>query len=170
LRLIACKADVGRAVVRDRAGVERISGLKLHHSWPEHDLYDVLDSYIRLIEAYPSKIGWGIWLFVRRGQIIGDGGFHGPPKDGRVEIGYSIVAEFQKRGYATEAVRALCVWAFKHEVRLIAANCEAANVASVRVLERCGFVEAGSEVRPSGETKLTWELRPGFQPSPDTGK
>lgn len=170
LTLCACSVEIARAVGRSRAHAAHLSGFAFHQDWPDADLPGVLESYAKLIEAYPDKIGWGVWLFVLNGVVIGDGGFHGPPKDGRVEIGYSIVPEHQRRGYATQAVRALCGWAFGNEARLIAASCVATNLASMRVLERCGFAKAGSELTQGGQARLKWELRPGFQPPPRTGK
>jgi ribosomal-protein-alanine N-acetyltransferase len=152
LILVACRADVARAVASDRALSSRLCGLKLHDAWPDAELPGVLVSYAKLIEAYPNKIGWGVWLFCRNGVVIGDGGFHGPPKNGRAEIGYSIVPEFRRRGFATQAIRALCAWAFARECSVVAAGCDWGNLASVRVLEKCGFTRLG------GNGKLRWEL------------
>lgn len=56
--------------------------------------------------------------------------------DGRVEIGYWIGREFWGKGIATRALGA-----FLHELttRPLYANAAAHNVASIRVLEKCGF-------------------------------
>src|SRR5215471_15903340 len=44
----------------------------------------------------------------RVATVVGEAGFHGPPDaDGRVEIGYMVVSEQRRNGYAEEAVRAL---------------------------------------------------------------
>jgi RimJ/RimL family protein N-acetyltransferase len=48
-----------------------------------------------------------------RERLIGIAGFVAPPAaDGIVEIGYAIVREYQRRGFATEAVHALLAAAF----------------------------------------------------------
>jgi RimJ/RimL family protein N-acetyltransferase len=66
------------------------------------------------------------------------------PSGGQVEIGYGTITEFQGRGYATEAVSALTAWALSQpEVSVVVADALPANRASVRVLERAGFAEAG---------------------------
>lgn len=56
------------------------------------------------------------------------------------EIGYHIAQPYTRRGYAAEAVRAfLPVIARQKDVRSVYGICLADNLASRRVLERCGF-------------------------------
>ena len=66
------------------------------------------------------------------------------PLDGGVwEIGYHIGAEYTGQGYATEAVKAfLPVIMAKIGITKMAGVCLAGNVASRKVLEKCGFVLA----------------------------
>lgn len=75
------------------------------------------------------------------GTVIGDIGFHGPPDDqGALEIGYSVVPDRRRLGYATEAVLAMVEWASSQAaVRLVVAQCDAENQPSIRTLERTGF-------------------------------
>ena len=66
------------------------------------------------------------------------------PSGGQVELGYGTLAKFQGRGYATEAVSALTAWALSQpEVSVVVADALPENAASVRVLEKSGFTEAG---------------------------
>ena len=61
--------------------------------------------------------------------------------DGSWEIGYHIAKEFTGKGYATEAVKAfLPAMAKKLNIKEVHGICLAENTASVRVLEKCGFV------------------------------
>ncbi|HEX8099781.1 MAG TPA: GNAT family N-acetyltransferase [Actinomycetota bacterium] len=41
---------------------------------------------------------------------VGFAGFKGPPRDGVVEVGYSIMEPFQRRGYAAEVVEGMTTW------------------------------------------------------------
>ena len=60
-------------------------------------------------------------------------------------IGYGIDEEYQGHGYATEAVKAAVKWAFsKPEVNAVEAETDPDNIASQKVLEKCGF-------QPNGE-------------------
>lgn len=63
-----------------------------------------------------------------------------PLSDDTWEIGYHIGARYTKNGYATEAVTAfLPAIMRKLGIREIAGICLAENVASCKVLARCGF-------------------------------
>ena len=62
--------------------------------------------------------------------------------DGKWEIGYHIAKQFTGNGYATEAVKAfLPAMAKKLNIKEVYGICLAENTASVRVLEKCGFVQ-----------------------------
>jgi len=62
--------------------------------------------------------------------------------DGSWEIGYHIAKEFTGKGYATEAVKVfLPAMAKKLNIKEVYGICLAENIASVRVLEKCGFVQ-----------------------------
>ena len=75
---------------------------------------------------------------------VGDLGFKGPAKDSAVEIGYGVLPEYEGCGYATEAVRAMTLWAFgKGDTVFVEAQTAPDNKASQRVLEKCGFVPDG---------------------------
>ena len=90
--------------------------------------------------------GWyAMWLIVRKdGACIGNLSFKGTPVDGEVEIGYGITEEYRGFGYATEALETILEWAFDQPgVSKIAAETGPDNVASRRVLEKCGFLPTG---------------------------
>ena len=62
--------------------------------------------------------------------------------DGKWEIGYHIAKDFTGKGYATESVKAfLPAMAQNHNLKEVYGICLAANLASVRVLEKCGFTQ-----------------------------
>ena len=62
--------------------------------------------------------------------------------DGAWEVGYHIAKQFTGQGYATEAVKAfLPAMAQKLNIKEVYGICLAENLASVRVLEKCGFTQ-----------------------------
>ncbi len=64
--------------------------------------------------------------------------------DVRGEIGYNMASEHRGKGYATQAVRALCGWCFEGiGLRKLTAHYMTHNPASARVLERAGFRREG---------------------------
>lgn len=62
-----------------------------------------------------------------------------PTGDRERELGYRLVRSAWGRGLATEGARALVVSAFDHDVDRVWAQTMAVNLASRRVLERCGL-------------------------------
>ena len=73
------------------------------------------------------------------GTLLGHVGFS--PLDDEVEIGFSIAQSHQGQGLATEAIVAATRWAFQvFGLERILGVTSAANVASMRVLGRAGFV------------------------------
>ena len=65
-----------------------------------------------------------------------------PFDDGTWEVGYHIGANYTKKGYATEAVKAFLPIIMPNlGLSKIAGICLADNKASVKVMERCGFIK-----------------------------
>jgi len=107
---------------------------------------------------------WGPYLFFDGegdGQLVGFGGFKGPPVDGAVEIGYAIAPPRQGRGLATAATRLMIDIAARADIRVVVAHTLAEHDASTAVLARCGFAPVGTEPDPDGEVDekvWRWEL------------
>jgi [ribosomal protein S5]-alanine N-acetyltransferase len=95
------------------------------------------------------------------GTVIGSCGFKGcPDLDGIVEIAYGVDPEYQGRGYATEAARALVEFAFDSgRVQLVRAHTLPGNSASTQVLTKCGFECVGEVVEPEDGLVWRWEIR-----------
>jgi RimJ/RimL family protein N-acetyltransferase len=125
-------------------------GARVPEGWPpgEYDR-DAMEFFRSKLESDPQRYdGWLGWYVVTRDAtptLIAGAGFMGPPEDGTVEIGYSVVEEARGAGYATEIVGALVRRAFESGlVQLVVAETDGTNEASQRVLERNGFTPAGS--------------------------
>ena len=79
------------------------------------------------------------------GDWVGDLCFKGLPENGQPEIGYGLLPEYEHQGYATEAVRAACRWAFEQPgVTAVEAETAPDHAASQAVLHRVGFVPTGT--------------------------
>lgn len=109
------------------------------------DSVDSVQSYIRsLATIEPGTAGgWyqvGIFL-PPSGKLIGDCGFRILASDPeQAEVGITLAPEFQGKGYATEALRALLNYLLvtlgKHRVF---GSVDPRNVASMKLLERIGM-------------------------------
>lgn len=65
----------------------------------------------------------------------------GPPAEGTVELGYSIIPEARGRGYATELVEALVSHAFHRDAQAVIAHTSDSNVVWDRTLASAGLDE-----------------------------
>lgn len=132
-------------------------GVAVPASWPP-DLYDehAVRYTLRLMADHPGSSAWGSYYVVRKAAagtpatVVGVGGFKGgPDADGAVEIGYSIVPEFQRQGLATEAVQRWVAFALASpDVRVVVAQTLPHLVPSIGVLVKAGFQFAGAGQDP----------------------
>lgn len=71
-------------------------------------------------------------------------------------IGYTVAPEHQGRNYAVEAAEAVVAWLFEQsDVHRVTATIDPRNMASARVLERCGFEYTGT-ARSSAFVRGEW--------------
>ncbi|MBQ2219488.1 MAG: GNAT family N-acetyltransferase [Elusimicrobia bacterium] len=106
----------------------------------------------------PEQWEWyAIWMIeLKDGTHIGEMCFKGLDSNGVVEIGYGIMEQYQEHGYATEAVKAISAWAFQEpKVSSIEAEIDSKNIASKKVLEKCGFIFTGKNGKEGPRYKLT---------------
>ncbi len=97
-------------------------------------------------EIFTNRTGmwWGICL-KKDGMMIGNGGFHRWQKEHKcIELGYWILPEYQRKGYASEAIFAMCQYAFRHlDIHRIEAIVEGENAGSMLLLKKAGFTNEG---------------------------
>jgi len=143
LDLIPLPAAAAAALPAGRAEAARIIGAILPHAWPLPDLLGVLPMQAA---ATPDQERFGIWLIVERetNTVVGDIGFHGPPVGSRVEMGFSVIPDRRRRGYAAEAAKAIVEWAIGQPgIRQIVARSDPDNEGSARTLAAAGFARVG---------------------------
>ena len=120
-------------------------GLKRGISWPDDDVIETLPKIINNLSQVESPGGFESWMIIKNDtlEIIGDAGFKGFNNVGKnADIGYGIIKEERRKGYAEEAVKALIKWAFlTGDTKEITANCRLDNVASITLLKKLKFVE-----------------------------
>ncbi|UTW58362.1 GNAT family N-acetyltransferase [Kordiimonas sp. SCSIO 12603] len=105
-------------------------------------------------------------IYNDQGELIGNAG-HFPHESGGREIGYFIGRDFWGKGYATEAGKALINLVREQgHAGIIYGTVAKDNPASMRVLEKLGFIQVGegsgtSAARPGEITKHNkYELAP----------
>ena len=152
----ALQPDEARLLRDDPTQFADTSGLTLavgYLAFPE-----ALDRIVAALEAgEPPE--WSSHLIVdpAASTVVGLGGFKGPPRDGVVEVGYSVAPDHRGRGHATNAVTAWVRQAAAAGVSSVLASTLAGPNASTRVLERCGFER--SAVLPDDRLGEIWQWR-----------
>lgn len=99
-----------------------------------------------------------LWTAISKSEnkMIGDLCIVGEPNaNGEIEIGYGTYDEFQGKGFMTEIVGGIIVWAKTQPlVNSIIASTEKTNTASFKVLEKNNF----SKIGETGSL-LNWKLK-----------
>lgn len=119
--------------------------------------------FLEKLRSNPGIAGWTMWYFVLcsggRGELVGNGGFKGAPEQGLVELGYSILPQHQRKGYATKAALALIAWAFSHaEVDRVCAETLPDLEPSLGVMRKCGMRYVGPGRGDEGMQTVHFEI------------
>ncbi len=118
------------------------------------DLYEFLSQRREeQFEAYPGitcengrehlayRLGSGDFFAMelkQTGKVIGNIYFGARDFDAR-EVGYIVNKDYQRRGYAGEALKALLAWGFENGLHRAYAECDPRNECSWALLEKMGF-------------------------------
>jgi aminoglycoside 6'-N-acetyltransferase len=98
--------------------------------------------------ADPTEPGWFQYGVEANGVLVGDVGVGLNENRMQADIGYTLAAAHQGRGYAAEAVRRVLAHLFEERgLHRVAAECDARNERSARLLARLGFRQEGHRVR-----------------------
>jgi ribosomal-protein-alanine N-acetyltransferase len=142
LSIIATSLALLDAEERGVDALVALLGVAPPGAWPsQFNGPDARANIRALLSIYPDEPGYGSWYIVANGRLTGVCGYKGPPiESGEVEIGYSIVPAYQRKGLATGAVRLLAARAFRDpRVAAVAAETLPSLIASQTVLIRNGF-------------------------------
>lgn len=121
-----------------------IPEVRRYQGWERTDPQGVREQIEEMAARAPGEPGGWVQLSVEEresGRLVGDVGLspaEGEP--GVIKVGYTIAPEFQRRGYATEAVRALVDYAFDVlGADIVRAYASEENDPSIRVAEKVGM-------------------------------
>ena len=174
IELIDASSALLEAALDDAQLSALLDGAVIAPGWL--DFPEALESMRKAYRDAPSPKPWGVLFFVlsecvadelgtaprpTRRTMIGWGGYKGAPSDdGEVEIGYAIAPAFQGRGLATLAAQIMVARAFDApRVTSVIAHTLPEKNASVRILEKLGFVFAGVVEEEGHGEVWRWRLR-----------
>ena len=156
------------------------AGLGLHRdelmrwmSWPSYH-QTVVDtaSYVRRMAAkFALREGLVVGIWERSsGAYLGGTGYHAPQwQVPRAELGYFLLPPARGRGFATEALKLVIDFGFRHAgFNRIWGDCDAENTASAAVMRRAGMLleatmrqdtrDHHGKLRTSLRFSLAWEI------------
>jgi RimJ/RimL family protein N-acetyltransferase len=103
---------------------------------------EFLDSQIAKYQsADVKKDGFCLGAFDKAsGDVIGAVGVQKHDDLREPEVFYMVLAKHQRKGYATEMTKVIVEWSLReYEIPYIIGTTDVDNIASQRVLEKCGF-------------------------------
>ena len=166
LRLVVAEAPLLDAALEGPRALERALGIAVVDGW------DVFSGSLGRVRAAvgddPDAPRWRSRFFVAGDppELVGWGGFKGPPSDGTVELGYAVAPAREGRGLATAAVRAMVRDAFAdREVHAVIAHTLPEPGPSPRVLEKAGFTMDGEVTGDHGERVWRFRILDGALPA-----
>lgn len=155
LRLRRSRPEDAEAIsaYRSRPEVHR------HQGWERTDPGGIRAEIEEMARRAPGEPGGWVQLsleVLETEDLVGDIGFaRADGEPGVMKVGYTVAPEFQRRGYATEAVGALVDYLLDTlGVDVVRAFASAENVPSIRVAEKVGMTLAERFERRYGDE--TW--------------
>jgi ribosomal-protein-alanine N-acetyltransferase len=112
--------------------------------WPRHSSVADTEGFLAFDEGEWTRAPAGAYLIEARdgGALLGSTGF-GFETPSRAMTGYVLARDAWGRGVATEALTAIVDLAPTLGILRLHAQCHVAHTASIRVLDKCGFVREG---------------------------
>jgi ribosomal-protein-alanine N-acetyltransferase len=155
LELVFGNLEFAQAEVFAKEKIQEILQAEVPDNWPPplNDL-DSAKYFLNFVEGNPDNPEYSAWyiILVEQGikRAIGNIGFKGlPDESGTIEIGYSIMENHQRKGYASEAVALLVSWAFNQpKVERVIAETLVNGLPSQKVLKNNGFILEGKGSEP----------------------
>jgi RimJ/RimL family protein N-acetyltransferase len=147
LRLVGITPAMLKADEAADGGLAAVLNAEVTTEWPpEHWEPHVYHFIEKQYVEDPRTRGWHRYVLLPNGSsstLIGAvGGF--PKLEGDAEIGYSTLPSFQRRGFGTEAAKALVEWLLtQKDVRSVSAQTYPRLPESIKVMERCGMTYVG---------------------------
>jgi ribosomal-protein-alanine N-acetyltransferase len=145
LILIPFTIDICKHIINDNFEDVFEMGLKKGKSWPDNDVMETLPKIINNLSKVEAPTGFESWMIIKKNslEIIGDIGFKGYNYQyENIDIGYGIIKEERRKGFAEEAATELIKWAFSTKnVKEITAKCLSDNISSINLLKKLNFIE-----------------------------
>lgn len=131
--IVAAEVEIGLVVPKDWLDEKPLMAMRLQ---------DMADD--------PTFAPWSVRAVGLRSEhwMVGHIGFHGRPKDGTAELGYTIFDTARRRGFAEEAIRGMLRWAADNGASRFVLSIAPDNDASQALAAKLGFIKIGTRDDP----------------------
>lgn len=148
LQLVGADSALLRAELAGPTALAVELGAAVPSQWPPEFLDEgAIRWTLAAADQMAADAVWRMYYMLLKGDartVVGTCGYKFPPDEqGRVEVGYSVVPAWQRRGLATEAVRALMAQSVEHGATEMFAQTLPDLLASKRVMQKCGMTLTG---------------------------
>lgn len=148
---------------------EGIGGFSLPPAWPDDHDRRFLELRLNQMRGDESVQLWLARAMVLRRDplkpMIGHIGFHQPPQDGVLEMGYTVMPRRRRQGYAHEAVLGMMRWASdEHGITRFRVSIAPDNAPSLALAAKLGFERTGEQMDPEDGLEYVFEL--DYTPEP----
>jgi RimJ/RimL family protein N-acetyltransferase len=166
IRLVPVTSAFLESLLADRREeAERELDVSLFSDYPCDDERRFLAMRLRQMRDDKRFRTWCEHLIVAGRQMVGHGGFDGPPGSNAahaadsVELGYAIFPPYRGRGYATDAARGLMDLAEQHaNVRRFVLAIAPTNAPSLAIAQKLGFRRTGARIDEMRGLEHVFEL------------
>ncbi|WP_331770806.1 GNAT family N-acetyltransferase (plasmid) [Embleya sp. NBC_00888] len=153
---------LGALLAGDLAEARRQTGLDLPEFFVSDRARGLWRRRFDQVTAEPESAPWLARAAVSEpdGAVVGYAGFHGPPDEsGMVEIGYTVVPEARRRGYARAMLASLLERAaHEPDVSTVRVTISPDNAASLATIQGFGFVETGEQMDEEDGLEIIFEV------------
>ena len=143
-------------------------GISLFEDYPDAHERRFLTMRLGQMQEDPRFRTWCEHAFVLGAQMVGHGGYDGPPGHNAaqapdaVEFGYAIFPPYRGHGYGTEAARLLMDSAEERAgVRHFVLAISPSNAPSFAIARKLGFVRTGERIDNERGLEHVFELKLG---------
>ncbi|MEV0648561.1 GNAT family protein [Phytomonospora sp. NPDC050363] len=162
VRLVDLSHEALKALLADDlAEGSRLTGIELTPELISERNKRTWKYRVDLLAVDPAAEAWALPQVALNadGEIVGRGGFHGPPDErGMVEVGYSVDPGHRRKGYATALLAAMLKRAAEApDALVVRASVSPDNVASLATIAKFGFVHVGELMDDEDGLELLYE-------------
>lgn len=164
LELVSISPSFLEALLAGRPFIaEGIGRLSLPRGWPDEHDERLLQVRLQDMRDDPDTQLWLLRaMVIRRDRLrpmVGHIGFHGSPKDGSLELGYTVMPQYRRQGYAREAALGMMDWAAReHAVNRFLVSISPDNEPSLALADKMGFKRIGEQIDPEDGLEYVCEL------------